>query len=206
MKWGFRTPPIRTRISARTSVKRIIRHSLGVKVPRSLGWLTNPRKAAYNQVYRRTTFGLGKGCLVMALMVIILVVLTAYSGCKGPKPPGAEPPSRSTQGGNVATSAPPSAAASSQAAQRRVHVFITGQVQGVGFRAFTQEQAQRLEVTGFVRNLADGRVELVVEGPPSDVEKLIAKVRHGPPSARVDRLDCTDEPPSGEYTEFTARY
>jgi hypothetical protein len=57
MKFGIRTPSLRKRIAARTSVKRYIRHSLGFKAPRGWGWLTNPRRAAYNRVYNRTTVG-----------------------------------------------------------------------------------------------------------------------------------------------------
>jgi hypothetical protein len=60
MKFGFRTPSLRKRIAARTSAKRFVRHSLGFKAPRGYGWLTNPRRAAYNRVYARTT----KGCAV----------------------------------------------------------------------------------------------------------------------------------------------
>lgn len=58
MAFGFRKPSWRKRVAARTSVKRYIRHSLGLKAPRGWGWLTNPRKAAYNRIYRRTTFGI----------------------------------------------------------------------------------------------------------------------------------------------------
>jgi len=56
MKFGLRKPSLRKSIAARTSVKRFVRHSLGVKAPRGWGWLTNPKKAAYNRVYSRTTF------------------------------------------------------------------------------------------------------------------------------------------------------
>lgn len=81
MKFGFRKPSLRKSIAARTSLKRYIRHSLGLKAPRGWGWLTNPKKAAYNRMYSRTTFGwqdlfkLGKrrrasqGCLVMIVAV-----------------------------------------------------------------------------------------------------------------------------------------
>lgn len=55
MKFGFRTPSLKRRIAARTSVKRYVRHSLGLKAPRGWGWVTNPKKAAYNRVYNRTT-------------------------------------------------------------------------------------------------------------------------------------------------------
>jgi hypothetical protein len=57
MAFGFRRPSLRKSIAARTSAKRYIRHSLGFKAPRGWGWLTNPKKAAYNRVYYRTTFG-----------------------------------------------------------------------------------------------------------------------------------------------------
>ena len=61
MKIGFRTPSLSKRIAARTSPARWARQCLGLKAPRGWGWLTNPRKAAYNRLYNRTTFGL-KGC------------------------------------------------------------------------------------------------------------------------------------------------
>lgn len=56
MKFGLRTPSLKKSIAAHTSVKRYVRHNLGFKAPRGMGWLTNPRKAAYNRVYNRTTF------------------------------------------------------------------------------------------------------------------------------------------------------
>lgn len=61
VRFGFRVPSIRKRISARTSLKRYVRNSLGLKAPRGWGWLTNPRKSAYNRIYNRTT----RGCLVV---------------------------------------------------------------------------------------------------------------------------------------------
>jgi hypothetical protein len=56
MKFGMRKPSIKKMIAARTSPKRILRQSLGLKAPRGWGWLTNPKRAAYNRVYSRTTF------------------------------------------------------------------------------------------------------------------------------------------------------
>lgn len=53
----FRVPSLNKRIAARTSVKRYVRHSLGFKAPRGWGWLTNPRRAAYNRVYNRSSIG-----------------------------------------------------------------------------------------------------------------------------------------------------
>jgi len=63
MRFRFRKPSIKKRIAARTSVKRAVRHRLGFKAPRGWGWLTNPKRAAYNRVYNRTT----TGCLVMVV-------------------------------------------------------------------------------------------------------------------------------------------
>jgi hypothetical protein len=63
VRFGFRVPSISKRIAARTSLKRYVRNSLGLKAPRGWGWLTNPRKAAYNRVYNRTT----RGCLVIVV-------------------------------------------------------------------------------------------------------------------------------------------
>jgi hypothetical protein len=56
MKFGMRKPSLKKMISARTSPKRFVAHSLGFKAPRGWGWLTNPKRAAYNRVYSRTTF------------------------------------------------------------------------------------------------------------------------------------------------------
>ncbi len=61
MKIGLRMPSLTKRVAARTSPARFIRQNLGLKAPRGWGWLTNPRKAAYNRVYNRTSFGL-RGC------------------------------------------------------------------------------------------------------------------------------------------------
>jgi len=61
VRFGFRIPSFKKRLSARTSLKRAVRHRLGLKAPRGWGWITNPRKAAYNRIYSRTT----RGCLVV---------------------------------------------------------------------------------------------------------------------------------------------
>ena len=92
--------------------------------------------------------------------------------------------------------------ATTRSEQRRIHVFISGKVQGVGFRAFTQETAEKLKVTGWVRNLRDGRVEAVAEGPTSVISEFIAKIKQGPASGRVDKVDLKDEPPTGEFKGF----
>jgi len=69
MKIGIRKPSLNKRISARLSVKRFLRHSLGLKAPRGWGWITNPRRALYNRIYYRTTVGVGLlGAVVYALI------------------------------------------------------------------------------------------------------------------------------------------
>lgn len=71
MKFGPRIPSIRKRIAARTSWKRYVQHSMGLKAPRGMGWLTNPRRALYNRIYNRTTFPITgrSGCLLLFLVV-----------------------------------------------------------------------------------------------------------------------------------------
>jgi acylphosphatase len=59
--------------------------------------------------------------------------------------------------------------------------------------------------TGWVRNLPDGRVELVAEGPSGDLDQLLAEVSHGPPAARVDKVETKEEPPTGEFKGFGVR-
>lgn len=81
MKFGLRVPSIRKRIAARISWKRVVRHSLGVKAPRGWGWLTNPRRAAYNRIYNRTTVSIGKGCLLVAAMFAVLCTAGLTSQC-----------------------------------------------------------------------------------------------------------------------------
>lgn len=79
MKVGFRKPSIKKRVAARTSLKRVVRHNLGIKAPKGWGWLTNPKKAAYNRVYGRTT----RGCAVLPLVVsgcmLIAYVLATFA-------------------------------------------------------------------------------------------------------------------------------
>lgn len=88
----------------------------------------------------------------------------------------------------------------------RVHVFISGRVQGVGFRAFTQSNARQLKLTGWVKNLTDGRVEAVIEGPADKVAELLDLLKRGPRWARVEKIEMKDETPKGDFKQFECRY
>ncbi|HKA16528.1 MAG TPA: acylphosphatase [Myxococcota bacterium] len=80
----------------------------------------------------------------------------------------------------------------------RVRVIVRGRVQGVAFRAYTADEARRAGVAGWVRNCADGSVEAAFEGPRGGVEVLLAFVRRGPRSARVDDVEVIEEPLAGD--------
>jgi acylphosphatase len=91
-------------------------------------------------------------------------------------------------------------------AKVRVHLFITGRVQGVFFRTSTQEEAQRRKLTGWVKNLHDRRVEAVFEGEEENVKSLIAWCQSGPPHAVVKDVSVTFEEYRGECVDFEVRW
>jgi len=88
----------------------------------------------------------------------------------------------------------------------RAHVFISGRVQGVFFRAWTEDEAVKRGLTGWVRNLADGRVEAVFEGDKEAVEEMVKLCWKGPPGARVTNVEVKWEPYTGEFTDFRIIY
>ncbi len=88
----------------------------------------------------------------------------------------------------------------------RARAWVTGRVQGVGFRAFAQAQASRRNLGGMARNLADGRVEVEVEGQPSAVQAFLAELQKGPSLAKVDDLQVSWETPTGEGSSFHIGY
>jgi acylphosphatase len=87
--------------------------------------------------------------------------------------------------------------ASTLRVMRRVRVLVYGEVQGVFFRAETRERARRAGVVGWVRNLPDGRLEAVFEGPQAAVDALVEWCRRGPPGADVQEVEVSDENPEG---------
>jgi len=91
-------------------------------------------------------------------------------------------------------------------AKARAHVFVSGRVQGVFFRVETRREANRRNVSGWVRNLPDRRVEAVFEGEKDNVERLIEFCRRGPPGARVNHVEVRWEHYNGEFRGFRIRY
>ena len=89
---------------------------------------------------------------------------------------------------------------------KRAHIWVSGRVQGVYYRATTVEVARRLRLKGWVRNLPDGRVEIVAEGPEDALKALIDWCWEGPPLARVEDVEVVWEEPTGEFEGFSIRY
>lgn len=88
--------------------------------------------------------------------------------------------------------------------QSAVHVFVTGHVQGVTFRATTRDEAHARDVAGWVTNLPDGRVEAHFEGAPGAVEEMVAFCHEGPPAAAVDAVETKSVEPEG-FETFSIR-
>jgi acylphosphatase len=88
----------------------------------------------------------------------------------------------------------------------RVHVFISGLVQGVFFRWNTKKMADKLQLFGWVRNLPDGRVEAIFEGNKENIEKMIEWCKKGPSEAIVEKVEIIWEEYKSEYKEFKIIY
>ena len=88
----------------------------------------------------------------------------------------------------------------------RVHVFVSGRVQGVAYRYFVERRAADIPVTGWVRNLRDGRVEIMAEGEKADLESFLGFLGQGPRMADVDDLDVLWEDYRGEYENFRIKF
>ncbi len=88
----------------------------------------------------------------------------------------------------------------------RAHVIVHGFVQGVWFRASAREEALRIGVVGWVRNLPDGNVEAVFEGEAKKVEEIVGWCHRGPSGAEVSKVDVTWEKFRGEFKHFDIRY
>jgi len=84
----------------------------------------------------------------------------------------------------------------------RVHIFVSGLVQGVFFRENTRQEAEKLGIKGWVKNLPDGKVEAVFEGDRNKVEEMIEWSKKGPSPAKVENIDLNWEDFQNEFSEF----
>ena len=89
---------------------------------------------------------------------------------------------------------------------KRCHIIVKGMVQGVCFRYYTQAQAQRLGLNGWVRNRSDGSVEIMAEGDSASIDKLIEWSKFGPPQAEVTEMISEDLKYTGEFKGFDITY
>jgi acylphosphatase len=94
----------------------------------------------------------------------------------------------------------------SNTAQARLHAIVHGRVQGVSFRYYTIQAANRLGLTGWVANRWDGTVEAVAEGPRDKLGELLTFLHRGPTSAWVEGVDANWQAPTGEFQDFKVRF
>ena len=90
----------------------------------------------------------------------------------------------------------------SETSPLRLHAYVSGRVQGVGFRYFVMQNAETLGLTGWVRNLRDGRVEVVAEGPHEALDRLLEALRKGPMSAEVGDVAYEFSDAKDKHTRF----
>jgi acylphosphatase len=90
---------------------------------------------------------------------------------------------------------------------QQVRYMVHGEVQMVGYRFFTIRQAKKYSITGYVRNLVDGTVEVVAQGTPEQLDSFAAALKQGPPSGRVDHIESTPvENIERQFTTFSLRW
>jgi len=87
----------------------------------------------------------------------------------------------------------------------RLHIWVLGRVQGVGFRAFVMQSGALLGLTGWVKNIGYDQVETIAEGPRDALERFMEVVKTGPRASRVDEVRVEWETPSGEYRFFNVK-
>jgi len=91
-------------------------------------------------------------------------------------------------------------------AKKRVHAYYSGMVQGVGFRYTAENMARTMAVSGWVRNLADGRVELVCEGYEDTLAELLAKIKNGALRTYIQEVELEWSDATGEFSNFQIRF
>ena len=88
----------------------------------------------------------------------------------------------------------------------RAHAFFSGRVQGVGFRHEAESVAHRIGLTGWVKNLQDGRVEVVCEGSKENIDRMFSELQDGPMGRHVKKVDCVWEAPTNKYQDFCVEF
>ena len=89
---------------------------------------------------------------------------------------------------------------------KRIHIFVTGRVQGVFFRQSTRVMAIKNNVNGWVSNLDDGRVEIIAEGEKQNIDNFVIWCKTGPANSRVDEFELLNENFTGKFENFEVRY
>lgn len=89
---------------------------------------------------------------------------------------------------------------------KRLHAIVDGRVQGVGYRDFVRRHAAQLGVTGWVRNRADGTVEVLAEGDDVEITHLLRLLTDGPSLSHVDAVETAYDAPTGEFPDFRVRH
>lgn len=88
----------------------------------------------------------------------------------------------------------------------RVHALISGKVQGVFFRGSAKEKAEKLGISGWIKNLRDGRVEAIFEGDKENINKMIEWAKKGPIGAKIEDFNLSWEDYKGDFSEFSIEY
>ncbi|GAB6138627.1 acylphosphatase [Halanaerobaculum tunisiense] len=88
----------------------------------------------------------------------------------------------------------------------RKHIYLSGRVQGVGCRAYINQNANMLDVSGWVKNLTDGRVEAIFAGPQNAVKEMLEIAKEGPPFGNVTDIEVYNEEYKGEFKKFRIKY
>lgn len=89
---------------------------------------------------------------------------------------------------------------------KQLHLWISGRVQGVGFRHFTTQQARALGLSGWVKNLNDGRVEAVLKGSGNAINEMLSQLEQGPRLASVKQIEKEEEPIDNSIHGFSVKY
>ena len=90
--------------------------------------------------------------------------------------------------------------------KKRIEAIVRGRVQGVSFRYYTQKEAQRLGITGWIRNQPDGSVMTIAEGEEPVLTAFVQFLHHGPPAARVSDVNWSWQEATGEFRAFEVSY